>query len=598
MSCAELAHLELLAEVDTLMGRLQRWIHSAPPWQPAETCQAIVARLIQRTDALRLRLESPLVVATLGGTGTGKSALVNALVGAEVVATGRARPTTLRPALICRPDISPQMVGIDAMAIDLVQRDLPALRDLVLIDCPDPDTTEDPEAAHTNLARLRPVLAHCDVLLVAGTQQKYRSARVADELAAAAPGARLVFVQTHADEDDDIRPDWQSVLDPHYATGHIFRVDCLTALSDCQAGRRPAEEFGQLLELLTRQLAGTAGNRVRRANVLDLVADTLAAAAARLDAALPAVAPLQTAIAQHRGRLAARLAGETHGELLAHRRQWESRVLGRIASRWGFSPFSLVLRVFQGLGGLATRVGLLRARTPAQMALWGALEGARTWRTRQLQQQAERAPAAVAASCWEEGELRRAAIVLGGYAAEAGLPAEHAGMPQIAQEASQAAIDFARRVADQLDGLLDRLAVRHTGWFTRLRYEFLLLAMLLMLGYRLGKNFFYDSWLAPHPLPVFGLEFYGVAGFWLLLWCLFLFWAFSTRLRRGLRRELDQLAAGWNDGRTVDGLFSHLEADVQRAEQFRSELGQMAAQVAELRRRLALPDDRLGHRKG
>jgi hypothetical protein len=595
MSCPELAHLELLAEVDTLMERLQRWIGSTPTWQPAETCQALVARLVQRADALRLRLESPLVVATLGGTGTGKSALVNALVGVEVVTAGRARPTTLRPALICRPDISPPMIGIDASAVDLIQRDLPALRDLILIDCPDPDTTEDAEAAHTNLARLRPVLAHCDVLLVTGTQQKYRSARVADELAAAAPGARLVFVQTHAGEDDDIRPDWQKVLAPRYATGHIFRVDSLAALSDSQAGRRATGEFGQLLDLLTRQLAGAAGNRIRRANVLDLVANTLTAAAARLDSALPSLAPVQAAIAQQRGQLATRLAGATHAELLAHRRQWESRVLTRITSRWGFSPFSLLLRVFQGLGGLATRVGLLRARTPAQMALWGALEGARSWRGRQLQQQAERAPAAVAGSCWEEGELRSAAIVLAGYAAEAGLPAEHASLARVVQEASQAAIDFARRVADQLDGLLDRLAVRHTGWFTRLRYELLLLAMLVMLGYRLGKNFFYDSWLATHPVPVFGLEFYGVAGFWLLLWCVLLFWAFSTRLRRGLRDELGQLAALWNDGRMVEGLFSHLEADVQRAEQFRSELAQMAVHVAELRGRLSLPDEQLGH---
>ena len=50
------------------------------------------------------------------------------------------------------------------------------------------------------------------MLLVTATQQKYRSARVADELAAAARGTRLVFVQTHADTDDDIREDWRAVL--------------------------------------------------------------------------------------------------------------------------------------------------------------------------------------------------------------------------------------------------------------------------------------------------------------------------------------------------------------------------------------------------
>ena len=78
-------------------------------------------------------------------------------------------------------------------------RIFPSLANLVLVDCPDPDTTDAPGPAcpsDTTLARLRRILPLCDVLIVTTTQQKYRSARVAEELAAAAPGARLVFVQT------------------------------------------------------------------------------------------------------------------------------------------------------------------------------------------------------------------------------------------------------------------------------------------------------------------------------------------------------------------------------------------------------------------
>ena len=207
MSRAELARLELLAEVDTLIDRLHRWADGAPAWQPAEKCRALVRRLADRAGALRVRIEAPLVVATLGGTGTGKSALVNALLGAEVVQTGRARPTTTRPTLISRPGLSPEMLGIDSTSVEWIERDLPALRDLVLVDCPDPDTTEEnlaasaertvvgddssrrlsagqrnrrqqtpPATVASNLARLRAVLPKCDVLLVTATQQKYRSA--------------------------------------------------------------------------------------------------------------------------------------------------------------------------------------------------------------------------------------------------------------------------------------------------------------------------------------------------------------------------------------------------------------------------------------
>ena len=477
MPSAELAHLELLAEVDTLVDRLNRWADSAPDWQPAEKCRALVRRLTQRAVALRVRIEAPLVVATLGGTGTGKSALISALVGAEVVQTGRSRPTTMRPTLVCRPGLTPEMLGIDPASVELVQKDLPALRDLVLVDCPDPDTTEedvpepaaltpgpspegrgesnrtaltpgpspvsgrgetgDAAGAASNLARLRAILPKCDVLLVTGTQQKYRSARVVDELAAAAQGAHMVFVQTHADIEDDIRDDWQAVLESEVLSGsptgglalsrrerepdsreneggevsakaltlalsrkergpdlslsrrergpvsseawrergherHIFRVDSLRALADAQNGLQPRGEFAELLDLLTRQMAGAAGNRIRRANFLDLAGSTLDACGTRIDEALPSVEQLRVAIDQERAVLAAQIAGEMRTELLTSRRQWETRLLGQTASRWGLSPFSLVLRIYQGVGGLLSGALLYRARTPAQVALWGA----------------------------------------------------------------------------------------------------------------------------------------------------------------------------------------------------------------------------------
>ena len=153
------------------------------------------------------------------------------------------------------------------------------------------------------------------------TQQKYRSARVADELAAAAPGARLVFVQTHSDHDADIRDDWRHCLKTanvgqisnlplddmslrgeqtasptgqhgalSHAYGHLFFVDSLAALADAQQGRAPRGEFAALIDLLTRQFAGDAAARIRRANFLDLAAEALEqlpASAGRRDAGNP-----------------------------------------------------------------------------------------------------------------------------------------------------------------------------------------------------------------------------------------------------------------------------------------------------------------------
>ena len=621
----DLAHLELLAEVDTLVARLDRWAQDAPSWQTAENCRALIQRLSRRANTLRVRLDAPLVVATLGGTGTGKSTLVNALLGADVVTTGRQRPTTTSPTLICRPDLTPEILGIETLAeadgtvkadgtVEVVHRDLPALADLVLIDCPDPDTTEVDEtstesattedtkdlAAHgsnSNLARLRAILPHCDVLLVTATQQKYRNARVAHELAAAAPGARIVFVQTHADLDDDIRDDWCRVLDPHYTTGHVFRVDSVAALNDAKQGLRPRGEFAQLVDLLTRQLAGAAGNRIRRANFLDLVEEALERCRTRIDAAMPAVENVRQAIDEQRTRLAAQLGQQMRAELLNSRRLWENRLLGQAASRWGFSPFALVLRSYQGLGGLLSSTLLLRARTPAQMALWGTLQGARALHSWQRTRQADRELDRAAGACWDETELRAAALVLEGYANEAGLSREAIGPGQVAEEATTAAGGFVEDTAGQLQSLIERLAGRHTGWFTRWRYELLLLAMLGFLLYRLGKNFFYDSWLAADPVTVYGLDFYVSAAFWMLLWCGLLLWMFTGRLRRGLRQQIDQLAQSWGESTSAAGLFARLENDCLTIEDYRRQLDVLQHEVAQLRRHLALPDAQLGHRK-
>ena len=593
MTQRETDHLELIAEVDALLEGLRRSLDDVGDWQPADVCRSMVQRLSERAESLRVRIDAPLVAAVLGGTGTGKSSLINALLGTEAVATGRQRPTTMRPTLLCRPDLKPEMLGIDPRSVELRQIESPVLADLVLIDCPDPDTSESdgvaPGHAESNLTRLRRTLPYCDVLLVTATQQKYRSARVADELAAAAPGARLVFVQTHADIEADIRDDWQRVLAPHYSSGDIFLVDSLAALADAAQGRPPQGDFARLRELLTRDLSGTAAARIRRANFLDLVDHVLAACRRRVEPAVAKIEEVRTAIEGQRGILAAKLAAEMRAELLGSRRQWENRLLGQTASRWGLSPFSLVLRAYQGLGALVSGSLLFRARTPAQLALWGAMQGARSLREYGGQRTADQAAQRALTNCWDATELRRAAVVLEGYAAEAGLDRRAARVETVEAEAEQAGGGFIADVSQQLQRLIDQLAQRHTRWFVRAAYETLFVAVLGLLLYRLGKNFFWDSWFAAEPVPVFGLDFYLSAAFWLLLWCLILIWALTRRLRRGLRRQLDQLAAGWTNPALASGLFARLESQCDRGRQFRADLTRLSSEVAALRTHLSLP---------
>ena len=87
--------------------------------------------------------------------------------------------------------------------------------------------------------------------------------------------------------------------------------------------------------------------------------------------------------------------------------------------------------------------------------------------------------------------------------------------------------------------------------------------------------------------PVYGLEFYVSAGFWLVLWCLVLLWAFCSRLRRGLRGEIAELAAGWNDTAAAAALFASVESDCRRVDRFRQDLDTIRQEIDRLRHQVA-----------
>ena len=183
--------------------------------------------------------------------------LGQAPLGAEVVQTGRSRPTTTRPTLICRPGWTPELLGIERASVEWIERDLPALCDLVFVDCPDPDTTEErreergeggEEKCPATLC-LSPlslwergrgegsgeqkssfsILSHlpserqpramasdpAEVRRVAGDRHAAEVSQCPRGRRTCRRGARTasVFVQTHADIEADIREDWRQMLE-------------------------------------------------------------------------------------------------------------------------------------------------------------------------------------------------------------------------------------------------------------------------------------------------------------------------------------------------------------------------------------------------
>ncbi|HEV3024934.1 MAG TPA: hypothetical protein VGX76_20810, partial [Pirellulales bacterium] len=129
-----------------------------------------------------------------------------------------------------------------------------------------------------------------------------------------------------------------------------------------------------------------------------------------------------------------------------------------------------------------------------------------------------------------------------------------------------------------------------------------LVAMLAVLLYRFGRNFFYDSWLAVdlgltrQAQPVFGTDYFIAAGFCLLLWCGLLLWGFTSRLRRGVAAEIEALTDRWDSPKLVSGVFAGHDSQCRGVHAFRHECERLANRVAQLEERVALPEPTLGHR--
>ncbi len=592
----ELEHLTILAEIDDLVLKVRRWLDHQPAWDPAHKARSVVRKIVERVSTLRIRLESPIVVATFGGTGTGKSTLVNALVGQEVSQSGRQRPTTTMPILLVHPDFETNALGLDLSQFQIKKIDTPMLRDLVLIDCPDPDTSEGADSG-SNLARLRAILPHCDVLLYVSTQQKYRSARISEELADAAAGCRLVFVQTHADQDSDIRDDWKQNLAPVYQVPDMFFVDSRRAMLEQAQGQRTSGDFGRLIDLLTNQLGASRRVAIRRANLIDLLEEALTLCRIDYDKRLKDVRSLQDILEQQRTKLRDSLTTQLRDELLLNRNLWERRLLAAVTDIWGFSPFSSVLRFYNGLGAFIASFSFFRARSSAQMALIGAMQGARWVKSKVEENDADSTLERLASFGIADQHLQEARMVVSGYVHSAGIQTEdfsdRRDLSALRRRAAQVEGQFLGDARRAIDQLIEELAEQHCTKLIQYRYEGLFLSYVSFLILRVGYNFFWSSFLAPIlgaravAEPLLAVDFYIPAVLFLVLWSGLLVMIFIWNLRQGLSDRIHQLAQSMVETRISEGLFPALEAACHEIAQEDRSLTELLEQTSRFRRHLA-----------
>src|SRR5262245_36334538 len=131
------------------------------------TLEGLANDLHRQAEALDV--DRPLLnIMLMGGTGVGKSSLLNALAGGAIAQASFARPTTRDPVVYYHESVRPERFDPALRMCHLAAHDRPALQHKIIVDTPDVDSTE--LANREKLLQLLPV---ADVVLFVGSQEKY-----------------------------------------------------------------------------------------------------------------------------------------------------------------------------------------------------------------------------------------------------------------------------------------------------------------------------------------------------------------------------------------------------------------------------------------
>lgn len=237
------------------------------PWRPlrheSERLRARVEELKQREE----RLDDMLVVALVGGSGVGKSSLLNAIAGDTLAKASEFRPCTSTPTVYQPPGAQIAFEGWNVVSGS-------ALEHLILIDTPDSDTI-----AREHRQIVIQALEKCDLILVCGSPEKYLDEATWSLLRPLQGERTMVCVETKASLGDTVKDHWLGrMAEQGFTVADYFRVDSRRTLDRKLNSRPPGDDefdFPRMERFLSQELDREHVRRIKRSNATGLLVKTL-----------------------------------------------------------------------------------------------------------------------------------------------------------------------------------------------------------------------------------------------------------------------------------------------------------------------------------
>lgn len=280
MSSSVLEHSfssRLARELELVAEKLEQWINAEHKWpfdptlvQQLQQLLGLLKHEVQRLKAGKVYV----VIVLMGGTGVGKSTLLNALAGQPIARTGLLRPTTRQVLAYIHTSLPGDILPAQLLE-QAVRHDQDILHNKVIVDAPDLDSRET-----ENYRRLRSILPYADIVLYIGSSEKYHD-RIGWELFREFSGRKaFAFVLNRWDEcvgreQTGERPDldWLRDLEREgYEHPLLFRTSARYWTSSeklTTAVPPPGDQFQELRQWLEAELGEKELLAIREKNLVE-----------------------------------------------------------------------------------------------------------------------------------------------------------------------------------------------------------------------------------------------------------------------------------------------------------------------------------------